>query len=406
MNVFDIAVLGGGASGFMSAVSAKNYDQNLKIIILEKSDRVLKKLSVTGNGQGNFSNSNLTAEHYFNNDFCRFALENFDNKRTVTFFSRLGIETFETENRIYPKSMQASALTDVLRLEAQKQNIEIKLNYNVTNLRFSDNLFTVNNEIKAKKIVVCTGGCAAPQFGTDGTAYELLTGFKHKIITPLPSLVQIKTDNTFTKMLKGIKIDAKVKLTADNSFVKSLSGELLFCDYGLSGKVIFELSPYISRCLNDSNEVVVALDLMENIENDELTKMLSCRKDLLADRTIENFFTGLINKQLGKVIFKTIGLSDYNLPVNDLTYANIKALAEKLKNLEFKVLDTMGFKYAQTTIGGIDTKDFNNKTLMSKIVPNLFIAGEILNVDGECGGYNLQWAWSSGYLAGTSAAKI
>lgn len=406
MNIFDIAVIGGGASGFMAAISAKYYNENLKVLILEKSERALKKLNVTGNGQGNFSNKNLSVENYFNNGFCKFAIENFNNTKTVAFFENLGIKAAFIDNRIYPVSLQASALSDSLRLEADRLKIDIKLNYNVVNIRFADNIFTLNGEIKTRKVIACFGGAAGPQFNTDGSAYELLTKFNHKLITPIPSLVQIKTDTTYTKMLKGIKICTKANVIANGELIKGLKDELLFCDYGLSGKVIFELSPYISRCLNDKKDVKISLSLFEDIDKIKVFQLLFERRNLLQNRTIESFFTGLINKQLGKIIFKTINQNDFNLPVKNLTNEDLTALAGKLLNLEFKVLGTMGFKYAQTTIGGIDAKGFNDKTLMSKIIPNLFIAGEALDIDGECGGYNLQWAWSSGYLAGSSAAKI
>lgn len=405
MDNFDIAVLGGGASGFMSAISAKNCNNHLKIVILEKSERVLKKLSATGNGQGNFSNSDLNLEHYFNNQFCGFALENFDFEKTADFFKKLGIEPISIENRIYPKSLQASSLTDALMLEADRLKIESKLNFNITDLKLLNGQFIINENITAKKIIVCLGGKASPQFGTDGNGYELMLKFNHKIIPPKPSLVQIKTENTFTKMLQGIKVNALAKLIVDDNIIKLLSGEVLFCDYGLSGKAVFELSPYISWHLNNNSKILLSLDLLENLRENEFFELLTIRKDLLEYRTAENFLTGLINKQLAKVIFKTLNIN-LSMPVKNLSEKNLKDLAEKLKNFEFKVLDTLGFKTAQVTIGGIDTNDVDNKTLMSKIVNNLYFAGEILDVDGECGGYNLQWAWSSGYLAGKSAANL
>ncbi|MCL1900937.1 MAG: aminoacetone oxidase family FAD-binding enzyme [Firmicutes bacterium] len=401
MQTYDVAVIGGGASGIMAAVCAKQLNKSLSILVLEKSGRILKKLSVTGNGQGNFSNADLSLKHYFDNNFCKYALQAFDEKTTVEFFKTLGIESVNLNGRIYPMSLQASSLSDTLRFKCQDLNIEIKLDYNVEALEKKDNVFFINNEICAKKVIFACGGSASPKFNTDGSAYKLLTNLGHTLIKPLPSLVQIKTDNTYTKMLKGIKTNAKVSIK-DTGY--SFSEELLFCDYGLSGKVIFEISPFISRLLNKNNEIYLNVDLFYDLTYEQLSKVLLMRKNALSYLLCENFFSGLINKQIGKIIFKTANIN-LNQNVDKLTDKDIFKLAEVLKNFNFKALDTMGFDNAQTTIGGLSVLEFDDKTLMSKKATNLFACGEVLDVDGMCGGYNLQWAWSSGYLAGTCAAS-
>ena len=400
MQIFDVAVIGGGASGITAAVCAKQLNKNLNILVLEKSGRILKKLSVTGNGQGNFSNQDLNLRHYFDNGFCKYALETFDGKTTIEFFKSLGVESVNLNGRIYPLSLQASSLSDSLRFKCQNLNIQIKLDYAVKALEKKNGSFIINNDICAKKVIFACGGKAAPQLNTDGSAYKLLTDLGHTLIEPLPSLVQIKTDNTYTKMLKGIKIDAKVSIKDTNC---SLKDELLFCDYGLSGKVIFEISPFVSRLLSKKSDIVLNVDLFDDKTYEQLSEFLIKRKKTLNYLPAENFFSGLINKQLGKIIFKIANVN-LNQTVEKLTDNDILKLAKALKNFNFKVLDTMGFSSAQTTIGGISVLEFDDKTLMSKKIENLYACGEVLDVDGMCGGYNLQWAWSSGYLAGFSAS--
>lgn len=400
MQTFDAVVIGGGASGIMAAITIKQLNKKLNVLVLEKSDRILKKLSVTGNGQGNFSNDNLSLKHYFDNSFCKYALETFNGKTTIEFFKSIGIESINLNGRIYPMSLQASSLSDALRFKCENLKVEIKLNYGVDTLENKDNKFILNNGICANKVIFACGGKAFPQLNTDGSSYKLLTNLGHTLIEPKPSLVQIKTDNTYTKMLKGIKTNAKVSIKGTNH---SFSEELLFCDYGLSGKVIFEISPFVSRLLNEKEEIFLNVDLFDDLTYEQLSKILLARKKTLCYLTTENFFSGFVNKQLGKVILK-IAKINLNQDVDKLTDNDIFKLAKVLKSLNFKVLDTLGFISAQTTIGGLSVSEFEDKTLLSKLVKNLYACGEVLDVDGMCGGYNLQWAWSSGYLAGYSAA--
>lgn len=396
-----IAVIGGGASGLIAAIAAAEDSDN-QITVYESGDRVGRKILATGNGRCNMTNINADVENYHgkNPKFILGAKNKFWVNETLEFFSDLGIEVnVEEDGKVYPYSNQASAVLDVLRFKIDElDNIKIINSFEVKSVSKTKECFNIvsydGRKEKADKIIVATGGKAAPNFGSKGVGYEILKSFGHKITSLSPSLVQIKTETDVVKKLKGIKLDAEVTLGDNSEF-----GEVLFTEYGLSGPAVFSLS---SR-LGDNK--VISLDIMSKYSYEQLYERILQRIVLRPKITLENFFVGMFNKRVGQALMKSVGiepLSRYALKLNE---KEISRICSAIKKWDFKVTGTMSWNNAQVTKGGAVTGEFNPNTMESKLVNGLFASGEVLDIDGDCGGYNLQWAWSSGYLAGVNAGK-
>ena len=396
-----IAVIGGGASGLIAAIAAAEDSDN-QITVYESGDRVGRKILATGNGRCNMTNINADVENYHgkNPKFILGAKNKFWVNETLEFFSDLGIEVnVEEDGKVYPYSNQASAVLDVLRFKIDElDNIKIINSFEVKSVSKTKECFNIvsydGRKEKADKIIVATGGKAAPNLGSKGVGYEILKSFGHKITSLSPSLVQIKTETDVVKKLKGIKLDAEVTLGDNSEF-----GEVLFTEYGLSGPAVFSLS---SR-LGDNK--VISLDIMSKYSYEQLYERILQRIALRPKITLENFFVGMFNKRVGQALMKSVGiepLSRYALTLNE---KEISRICSAIKKWDFKVTGTMSWNNAQVTKGGAVTGEFNPNTMESKLVNGLFASGEVLDIDGDCGGYNLQWAWSSGYLAGANAGK-
>ena len=396
-----IAVIGGGASGLIAAIAAAEDSDN-QITVYESGDRVGRKILATGNGRCNMTNINADVENYHgkNPKFILGAKNKFWVNETLEFFSDLGIEVnVEEDGKVYPYSNQASAVLDVLRFKIDElDNIKIINSFEVKSVSKTKECFNIvsydGRKEKADKIIVATGGKAAPNLGSKGVGYEILKSFGHKITSLSPSLVQIKTETDVVKKLKGIKLDAEVTLGDNSEF-----GEVLFTEYGLSGPAVFSLS---SR-LGDNK--VISLDIMSKYSYEQLYERILQRIALRPKITLENFFVGMFNKRVGQALVKSVGiepLSRYALTLNE---KEISRICSAIKKWDFKVTGTMSWNNAQVTKGGAVTGEFNPNTMESKLVNGLFASGEVLDIDGDCGGYNLQWAWSSGYLAGVNAGK-
>ena len=395
-----ISIIGAGASGVICALKASENPNNF-IYLFEKNPRVLKKILSTGNGKCNLSNDLISISKY--NTDNRNQLTNyfseFSNTDTINFFKELGLYTYkDTNGRIYPRSNQASSVVDILRLALNKNNICILTDHTVTDIKKNDNLFSIktNNGIYNSDYVVITcGGPAAPVLGGTLTGISLLSNMGHNIITPRPSLVQIKTDGTFTRSVKGIKTIVKINIYENELLLNSIIDELLFTDYGVSGPAALNAS---QNNHFDSKKYAsyMEIDFAHEYTHDELTSIIY---HLINSTEIcENLLTGFINKRLGQMLIKNIGI-DLSMPTSELSNATVDKLVKTIKCFKLKITGTSGFENAQVVSGGAVICEFDNN-LQSRIVSNLFAAGEVLNVDGICGGYNLQWAWTSGMIVG------
>jgi len=402
----EIAVIGGGASGLMAAITAKKSGK--EVIILERKDRILKKVLITGNGRCNITNVNANISNYFGKNIS--SVENILNRftphDTMDFFNELGIVCNE-ENRgkVYPLSGQASSVVDALRFEAEKLGIKIETEFYVRKIEKDGFKFKIYSEdkkkIEAGRVILAAGGQSYPELGSNGSGFELAKELGHSVTKLSPSIVQLKTEKYQVKGLQGIKTDVAVTAYGDNKKICTYDGELLFTDYGISGNVVFNISFVMPLYKNVEFEI----DFMEKFDYNELYEMLKERKRILSHLTMENYFNGMINKKLGQFLSKVSGIEKLSKPVKDLNDSDIRKLCTVLKKYRVKILETTGFKNAQVTAGGVSLDEVNTETLESKIVKGLYFSGEVLDVYGECGGFNLQWAWASGYIAGENAAK-
>lgn len=402
----EIAVIGGGASGLMAAITAKKSGK--EVIILERKDRILKKVLITGNGRCNITNVNANISNYFGKNISSVEniLNRFTPQDTMDFFNELGIICDE-ENRgkVYPLSGQASSVVDALRFEAERLGIKIETEFYVRKIEKDGFKFRIYSEdrkkIEAGRVILAAGGQSYPELGSNGSGFELAKELGHSVTKLSPSIVQLKTEKHQVKGLQGIKTDVAVTAYGDNKKICTYDGELLFTDYGISGNVVFNISFVMPLYKNVEFEI----DFMEKFDYNELYEMLKERKRILSHLTMENYFNGMINKKLGQFLSKVSGIEKLSKPVKDLNDSDIRKLCTVLKKYRVKILETTGFKNAQVTAGGVSLDEVNAETLESKIVKGLYFSGEVLDVYGECGGFNLQWAWASGYIAGENSAK-
>lgn len=398
-----IAIIGAGAAGIMAAIAASEHGAD--VILLEKNDRIGKKILSTGNGRCNLTNINacLSDYHGENTGFIEFAENNFWVPETLEKFSDMGLlYRVEDEGKVYPYSNAASTVLDVLRFEIERKNIKTEYGFDVESVKKTGNKFIIcaysKKRIECDRLIVATGGKAAPASGSNGSGYKILEAFGHKMTRIFPSLVQVKLEANELRALNGLKLDAIVKFENKCSSKKA-RGELLFTDYGISGPAVFAISRVVGECEDTSAEI----DMMPDYSFSDLTEILKKQRKIMS--AVDELFVGILNRRIGQVITKICVDLKMNDDIKKLTDADIKRIASKVKLYRTKCAGTMSWNNAQVTAGGINTCDFSADSMESKLVKGLYAAGEVLDIDGDCGGYNLQWAWSSGYIAGKSACE-
>ncbi|MDD6174535.1 MAG: aminoacetone oxidase family FAD-binding enzyme [Firmicutes bacterium] len=414
---FGVAVIGGGASGLAAAVSAARQNPRGGVVLLEKQDRVGKKLLATGNGRCNLSNRFAQQERCYFGDsaFARRVLQSVSPAETLDFFRSLGLETFEEEEgRVYPCGEQASAVLDLLRAGAAGCGVTEETEFPVESAEVRGGLFLVHGAAKtisARRLVVACGGAAAPSLGGTMSGYELLGAFGHRRTRIFAALCPIRTEEALVRPLKGVRCKAKVTLLADGEPVASERGEVQFAQGALSGICVFQLSRFAGEfftagtvCGKRRRSLSLSLALLERTER-EVSALLQNRRRLLRSLPAEQFLTGLFHKKIGFELLRTVVQKPSGKTVGELSDGELAALGRLICDWRFPVTGASGFAQAQVTAGGVETGGFSPLTMESVYVPGLFACGEVLNVDGLCGGYNLQWAWSSGILAGRTAGK-
>lgn len=407
---YDVVIVGAGASGLMAAIAAAG--SNKSVLVIEQNSKAGKKILATGNGKCNFTNLHQAPECYRSDDntFAMKVLSNFDTGKTLKFFENLGIFPKERNGYIYPFSEQASSVVSVLLMECERLNVKVIYNEKVKSVIKPD--FTLvtsgpdNTEAVyyGKKLIIATGGCASPKLGSDGSGYDLARAFGHTIIKPLPALVSLKSPDKFCRTVSGVRTQAKVTAYAAKGLVSVEEGEIIFTDYGISGIPVMQLSRFVSKALDRGEKVFLILDFFKEHTEDELKHILLARCSNNPDKTLEQMMIGLFNNKLNYVILKEAKLNP-ELPCRKASGQDILKLADKIKNFRIRIEATNSFDFAQVTSGGVSTYEIDPSTMESKKKKNLYFAGEVVDVDGTCGGYNLQWAWSSGYTAGINASK-
>lgn len=402
MNNKTLAIVGGGAVGLSSAIHAKNICPNINIVVIERMDRVGKKILATGNGRCNFTNIYANENNFYGENplFCKYFLEKFTVNDTIDFFEKLGVlHTVLDNGKVYPYSEQASSILDCMRNKIEHEGIDIKCNFDVSSIRKKNNGFKISSSdgevIFAQAIIFATGGKSSQKLGSNGSGLKILGNMGHTCTKLTPALVQLRTPTENIKSLKGIKVTGRLKMYSNDILVGEELGEILFTEYGISGPPVFQLSTLFSRY----NNLVAHIDFMDSFSEQEVFNILKSRVSHLSYTNMENYFNGLLNKRIGNTICKLSGIEKLSFMVKDLDSKKLKIMTSFIKNFPLPILDTNGFNNSQVTAGGIKTSEFNNKTLESKLVKNLYCAGEVLDIVGDCGGYNLQWAWSSSYVA-------
>lgn len=396
----EIIVIGAGASGMMAALSASENSRN-HVILLERQARPARKLLATGNGRCNLTNLDMHSQ-YFHTETPEllYALRAFNEKQTLSWFSRLGLVTVAEETgRVYPFSDSANSVVDVLRFALDQAGVELLCGEEVSAITRAKKGFTVQTNSgsrHADKLILACGGQAGGKLGGTKDGIGFLRSLGHSVTPVTPSLVQLKTDDRWVKSLKGVRTDADVTLVSATNVLAQTSGEVQFTEYGVSGPAIFEVSREAARNIGSSTLV---LDLMPLMDQAALEALLYERVNRFDQLTLENLLTGVLHNRLGRTVIRYAGL-DLAVPLSNVTDADIGRIANAVKSFYLPVTGTMGFDAAQVSAGGACGDQFDPETLESRLVPGLYACGEVLDVDGDCGGYNLQWAWSSGRLAG------
>ena len=380
-----IGIIGAGASGMAAALTAAENKDNT-VILFERQARVGKKLLATGNGRCNLSNlhAELTRYHGEDPDFVSHVLENYNVADTLRWFARMGLLTVTEESgRVYPYSDQANSVVDVLRFALDKENITVKLGFEVAKVKKDAAGFTVESKDEAvfcHRLIIACGGLAGTQQGGSMSGYQLLRSMGHRMTKLRPALVQIKTADNVAA-LKGVRANCRAQILKNGTVFAESTGEIQFTDFGISGPVIFEISRDVC---SEKGEWTCCLDFLPDIPEEKVKSMI-CRDG-------EEMLTGIVHNRLGKILSKVGGYDPDQV---------VKAV----KSYELRLAEPMGMDKAQVTAGGMITGEFDPQTMESKLVPGLYACGEVLDIDGDCGGFNLQWAWSSGRCAGFHAGR-
>ncbi len=415
---YDIAIIGGGAAGLMAAISgAKALNKPGGIIILERQPRVGKKLLATGNGRCNLSNLNARAEAYNGGGtaFIKGVLNALNPEKTLALFKSLGLLCrIEDDGRVYPRSNQANSVLDILRLELEAGGIECLCDFEVLSLEKRGGLWKIcgkEREVLARRIIIAAGGGAGPQLGGNMGGFSLGQKLGHTLNGVYPGLTPVKILKPSTKSLRGLRARGAIELWADNLKIQREEGEIQFTEYGLSGICVFNLSRHIGEFLNSATvkgrpcrELLLKADLLPEYSFEDLLNILKELKKNRGALPAASLFTGFFPKRIGEFLLKEVYPGPLSDKISLLTPGHLASLAKSIKSWEFKPQGLMDWANAQISVGGISCREINKDTLESQKAGGVYFAGEILDIDGPCGGYNLQWAWSSGYLAGLKAA--
>ena len=402
-----IGIIGAGASGLIAAIiAAKN---GAEVTLIEKKDRVGKKILATGNGKCNFTNSSMkridlrSQSNSIYDDY----ISQFTEKDVLSLFEGMGMLVKNRNGYYYPRSEQASTVLDLLRLQIKNQNIEVlneKFPETITKKKKSfEIILNTKEKLFFDRIIIASGSFAGEKNRDDFTGYTYAKNFGHTIVPVVPALVQVRAKGKEFKSISGVRCDANIQLYINNKCITEEFGELQLTDYGVSGIPVFQLSRYVSYGIYEKKKVTASIDFLPEYEKEEWisfvkNKWHQCSKDL----SCEEFFQGFLNKKLNLMFLKNAGIKA-ETPLKHLKYSKIEEIICSMKCWNIEIEGTNPYENAQVCAGGVSMEEID-LNMESKLVSGLYFAGEVLDVDGRCGGYNLQWAWTSGYLAGKNAA--
>ena len=399
-----IAIIGGGASGMAAALAAAENENN-QVILLERQARVGRKLQATGNGRCNLSNIHAAEQGYHGQtpDFVQPAISAFTPQDTLNWFASLGLFTVTEESgKVYPYSDQANSVVDVLRLALVKENIILKTGYEVTKIQNTADGFQITNgeePIHCHKLIVACGGLAGSKLGGPMSGYKLLAKLGHRSTRLRPSLVQINSSWPELPSLQGVRANCHVQIFHNGESYAHSTGELQLTEHGISGPVVFEISRDVCAA---PGKWTAKLDFLPDVPMETLEAELQRRRR--TNLPMEELLTGILHNRLGRILTKAAGIKSKQY-ANQISNHELNEVVAAVKGLEIDLTEPLGMDSAQVTAGGVLTDGFDPVTMESKLVPGLYACGEVLDIDGDCGGYNLQWAWSSGRCAGLHAGK-
>jgi len=398
MNNENMIIIGAGAAGLCAAIVCARVGQ--KVTLLEQNNKIAKKILVSGNGKCNIDNKyiSLNRFHSQNPKFIEEVLEGYDFQVVEKFFTSIGLALIEgKEGKMFPMSLQASTVVELLEYEAKRVGVQIVCDSAVTNIDKTDKIFTLETTQGKKtctQLVLASGSPAAPHLGGSNSGYAFATKMGHVLIPRHPSLVQLCSEEPWVKACTGVKVAGLAKFYANGEYITEKKGDLLFTNYGISGLAILDLSREVSTRLAGFNYCELSLDLMPELSKEKLTNLLLARISTESEKPLALWLQGVINKKLIPIILEQSKCKVRT--ENALNRKEINKLTHAIKNLKLSISDTKGFEGAEVATGGIDTTEVNPQTMESKLVPNLFFAGEILDVDGDRGGFNFHFAWVTG----------
>lgn len=402
--MYDVIIIGAGASGLMAAAVAAS--KGARVALLEHKDDIGKKILATGNGRCNFTNTDMSVNKFHGSKaLIKNGLSQFNYSDTICFFKELGIPAYDNAGYIYPNSRQAASVVAAFRMELMRLHVDVKTGINITDIKPADDrtgycIQTDKGSFKSKRLIIACGLTASPKLGSDGSLFRQIEALGHHIQKPLPALCGFSCDGLNFKKITGVRCDATVASVIDGQMTEQNTGELQLADYGISGIPVFQISSLMSRALDKGQMVEVIIDFLPAFSDDELNGYIKDRSITTTDnRSLNEMLNGLLNNKLLLELIHKSGVSP-DKKGRLLTDDDCKSLTRSIKHTVVSVKKPRGLEFAQVCAGGIYTKEIDVRTLESKIHPGLYFCGELLDVDGICGGYNLQWAWTSGYIAG------
>ena len=399
-----ILIIGAGASGLVASIYAK--EKNNEVILLERNNECAKKILVTGNGRCNYYNENQDLKHYNsdNNELLSQIINEENRTEILNFFNKIGIVPKIKNGYYYPYSNQATSIKNALINEAKRKKVNIINNTYVEKIIKENDKYKVitNNETYiADSLIIATGSKAFPKTGSDGNGYELVRKLNHTLIEPTPALTGLRGKEKYFKEWQGIRSDVKISLYNNEKLIKEEEGEIQLTDYGISGICTFNLSRHANKLLSKNVKPYVIINFLPILENNK-EKWFDERNKTMQNRTIDELLDGILNYKLTNVILKILNIKK-DTKYSELTQYQKNELIEKITNFKLEITSSNSFDISQVCMGGVPLTEINTKTMESKINKNIFIVGELLDVDGECGGYNLTFAWITGMLAGKNS---
>lgn len=398
--MYDVIIIGAGASGCFLALTLKYKNPNLKVALIEKNDKLGKKLLITGNGRCNLGNTNINIDNYNSSSSLEKFAKSLQKNEYLNCLKKFGIliKKEDTSTRLYPYSNQAITVCKSFERALENEKVKLIYNYDVKKATYENSSFVLNNDLKSKKLVVATGGKTYIKTESKDNGYNILKSFGHTITKLYPALTFLKTDHKYIKDLQGVRTNVVVSLSVDESVLKKEEGQVQFTKDALSGICIFNLSRDVNKYLKDNKKVEIVVDLVPDYNR----AYIECYLKEFNDYNVVDAISCILNKKIAQVVSNKLKLSDKK--ISGLSKSELENISYALKNMHFNIIETGDFKAAQVTNGGAKLDEFTSG-LESLKKPLLYAIGEVLDVDGKCGGYNLSWAFNSALIAAEDILK-